>query len=208
MLKATRPDRMPTAKREIIKKNNNTKGPKNFNFRFFKKYFLYILILILLIFFSLVIFAPMFINLKVWKPEIISMLEENTGKIASIKGDIELKIYPSPQIKINDISLIDENSGITNNFLRSKSVVAKLAMLPLFKGDVVIDRIVFDNITLNLLNSSNKKPNWVFEKTIREENQGDEFNSDKYSKFNQIKYPNIKVNEYEIINGTIIYNNT
>ena len=97
----------------------------------------------------------MFINLKVWKPEIISMLEENTGKIASIKGDIELKIYPSPQIKINDISLIDENSGITNNFLRSKSVVAKLAMLPLFKGDVVIDRIVFDNITLNLLNSSN-----------------------------------------------------
>ena len=46
MLKATRPDRMPTAKREIIKKNNNTKGPKNFNFRFFKKYFLYILILI------------------------------------------------------------------------------------------------------------------------------------------------------------------
>ena len=34
MLKATRPDRMPTAKREIIKKNNNTKGPKNFNFCF------------------------------------------------------------------------------------------------------------------------------------------------------------------------------
>ncbi len=208
MLKATRPDRLPAAKKETSKKNNNTLEPKNFNFGFLKKYFLYILIFVLLVFFSLVFFGPMFINLKVWKPEIISMLEENTGKIASINGDIELKIYPSPQIKINDISLRDEKSGVVNNFFRSKSVVAKLSIFPLFKGDVVIDRILFDNLTLNLLNTSSKKPNWAFEKTITEENEIDDLVNDSYSKYNQIKYPNIKVNEYKIINGTIIYNNT
>ncbi|MFP6779663.1 MAG: AsmA family protein [Alphaproteobacteria bacterium] len=208
MLKAIRPDRPSLAKKEIRRQSNNTKGPKNFNSGSFRKYILYIIIIILLLFFSFIFFAPMFINLKVWKPEIISMLEENTGKTARINGDIKLKIYPSPQVKVHDISLVDEKSGVVNNFFRTESVIAKLSFFPLLRGNIEIERIIFDNLTLNLLNKPNQKPNWVFEKNIIKKDEIDEFDTEVFTKFNQIKYPNIKVNEYNIINGTIIYNNT
>ena len=208
MLKATRPDRPPVANKETKKRSNNTLRPKNFNSGYFKKYFSYIIIIILVLFFSFIFFAPMFINLKVWKPEIISMLEDNTGKTARIRGDIELKIYPSPQVKVHDISLVDEKSGVIKNFIRSDSIIAKLSFLPLLRGNIEIESIVFDNLTLNLLNTSNKKPNWVLEKSFNNEEQIDDSVNDKYLKFNQIKYPNVKVNEFNIINGTIIYNNT
>ena len=207
MLKATRSDRPPVAKKEIRINSNNRQGPKNFNSGYFKKYILYIVIFVLLLFFSFIFFAPMFINLKVWKPEIISMLEENTGKTAHIRGDIELKIYPSPQVKVHNISLVDDKSGVITNFLRSDSVIAKLSFLSLIKGKVEIEKIVIDNLTINLLNISNQKPNWVLEKNISNKDQVDEVINEKYLKSNQIKYPDIKVNEYNITKGTIIYNN-
>ncbi|MDG2001333.1 MAG: AsmA family protein [Alphaproteobacteria bacterium] len=208
MLKANRSDRPPLAKKLIRRKSNNIEGPKNFNSRSFRKYIIYIIIFILLLFLSFIIFAPMFINLKVWKPEIISMLQENTGKTARIDGDIKLTIYPSPQVKVYDISLVDEESGVINNFFRSDSVIAKLSFFPLLKGNIEIERIVFDNLTLNLLNERNQRPNWVFEKNTSEKDGIDKFDVKEFSKFNQIEYPNIKVNEYNINNGTIIYNNT
>ena len=208
MLKATRSDRPPLAKKVIRKISNNTEGPKNFNSRSFRKYILYIIIFILLLFFSFIFFAPMFINLKVWKPEIISMLQENTGKTARINGDIKLKIYPSPQVKVYDISLVDEKAGVVNNFFRSDSVIAKLSFFPLLKGNIEIERIIFDNLTINLLNNSNQRPNWVFEKNTSQKDEIDKFDAKEFSKFNQIEYPNIKVNEYNINKGTIIYNNT
>ena len=135
MLKATRSDRPPLAKKVLRRKSNNTEGPKKFNSGSFRKYILYIIIFILLLFFSFIFFAPMFINLKVWKPEIISMLQDNTGKTARISGDIKLKIYPSPQIKVYDISLVDEESGVINNFFRSDSVIAKLSFFPLLNAE-------------------------------------------------------------------------
>jgi len=208
MLKATRRDRPSVANQETNKRSNNPLTPKNFNSGYFKKYFLYIIILILLLFFSFIFFAPMFINLKVWKPEIISMLEENTGKTAKIRGDIELKIYPSPQIKVHNISLVDEKSGVISNFLRSDSITAKLSFFPLLKGNIEIESILFDNLTLNLLNTSDRKPNWVLEKSLDSEENINDVVNDKYLKFNQIKYPKIKVNEFNVANGTIIYNNT
>ena len=208
MLKATRSDRPPVAKKEIRKKSNNRQIPKNFNSGYFKKYILYVVIFVLLLFFSFIFFAPMFINLKVWKPEIISMLEENTGKSARIHGDIDLKIYPSPQVIVHDISLVDDKSGVINNFLRTDSIIAKLSFLSLIKGKFEIEKIIIDNFTINLLNSPNQKPNWVLEKNIVNKDEINEAINEKYLKSNQIKYPNIKVSEYNITKGTVIYNNT
>ena len=57
MLKATRSDRPPVAKKEIRKKSNNRQRPKNFNSGYFKKYILYVIIFVLLLFFSFIFFC-------------------------------------------------------------------------------------------------------------------------------------------------------
>jgi len=206
MLKARRSDRPPVPKKTINKKNNTIKKFYNSNFRFIKKYSVYIFLSLMILFVCFTVLAPMLVNLKVWKPEIKSMLESETGKIADIQGDIELSIYPSPQIKIYGISLKDEKDGVLKNFFNSDSMVAKISLWPLFKGNIVIDKIIFEDFIINLENYPNKIPNWVF---YKKENKLDldnnEFN-ENYKKFNHVKYPNIKVNEYVIKKGNIIYN--
>ena len=206
MLKARRSDRPPLPKKIINKKNNTIKNFYNSKFGFVKKYMIYVLLSLIILFICFTVLAPMLVNLKVWKPEIKSMLEAETGKIASIQGDIELSIYPSPQIKIYGISLKDEKDGILKDFFNSDSIVAKLSLWPLFKGNIVIDKIVFEDLTINLESYPNKIPNWVFyKKENKLELDANEFN-ENYLKFNHVKYPNIKVNEYEITKGIIIYN--
>ncbi len=207
MLKARRSDRPPAKKKRINKKNNTIKNSYNLKLGFIKKYIIYIFLSLIILFIGFTFIAPMFVNLKVWKPEIISMLESETGKTAEIKGDIELSIYPSPQIKVYGISLQDEKAGVFKNFLNSNSVVAKLSLLPLLKGNIVIDKIIFEDLNINLESFPNQNPNWAFNK---KENvlqlDNDEFNDD-YLKFNYIKYPNIKINEYLITKGSVVYNN-
>ena len=206
MLKARRSDRPPAPKKVINKNNNTIKDFYNSKFGAIKKYIIYIFISLIIILIGFIILAPMLVNLKVWKPEIKAMLEAETGKIAEIQGDIELSIYPSPQIKIYRISLKDDNDGVLSNFFNSDSIVAKLSLWPLIKGNIVIDKIIFEDLTVNLINYPNKDPNWVFyKKQNKLELDTNEFN-EVHKKFNHLKYPNIQVNEYAINKGNIIYN--
>ena len=98
MLKARRSDRPPAPKKITNKNKNTIKNFYNPKFGFVKRYIIYIFLSLIIIFVGLTFLAPMLVNLKVWKPEIKSMLESETGKIADVQGDIELSIYPSPQI--------------------------------------------------------------------------------------------------------------
>ena len=207
MLKARRSDRPPAPKKIINKKSNTIKNFYNSKFGFVKRYMVYIFFSLMITSVGFTFLVPMLVNLKVWKPEIKSMLEAETGKIAYIEGDIELSIYPSPQIKIYGVSLKDEKDGILSNFFNSNSVVAKLSLWPLLKGNIVIDKIIFEELTINLENYPNKDPNWVFyKKENKLELDINEFNQ-AHKKFNQVKYPNIKINEYAVTKGNIIYNN-
>ena len=209
MLKARRSDRPPAAAKKLINKKSNTiNNSNNSKVGLIKKYVIYILLSLIILFIGFTLLAPMLVNLKVWKPEIIAMLESETGKVAEIEGDIELSIYPSPKIKIYGISLKDKKLGITKNFFNSNSVVAKLSLWPLFKGSIVIEKIVFEDLVINLENYSKEDPNWVFNKIKKENNielEGNDFYN-AFSKYNHIKYPNIKINEYTITKGTIVYN--
>jgi len=205
MLKARRSDRPPVPNKPI-KKNNNITNIYNSKFSFIKKYMIFIFLSLIILFIGFTFLAPMLVNLKVWKPEIKAMLEAETGKLAEIKGGIELSVYPSPQIKIYKISLKDDQEGVLIDFFNSNSVIAKLSLWSLLKGKIVIDKIIFEDLTINLDNYPSKDPNWVFyKKKNKLELDSDSFNDDN-SNLNYIEYPNIKINEYEIIKGNIVYN--
>ena len=87
MLKARPSDRPP------IQKNGKLKNPisknKSFNFNKFdyKKLISRLLLFSILLSIIAVFVAPLFINLRVWKPEIVVLLEGITDKKAFIDGD-------------------------------------------------------------------------------------------------------------------------
>ena len=205
MLKARRSDR-PPATNKPIKKSNTIKNNYNSKLSFAKKYIIYIFLSLIILFIGFTVLVPMLVNLKVWKPEIKAMLEAETGKFADIKGDIELSLYPSPQIKIYGISLKDDQKGVLIDFFNSDSVIAKLSLWTLLKGKIVIDKIIFEDLTINLENYPGADPNWVFYKKENKLELDKEAYKEVNSKFNYIQYPNVKIYKYEITKGNIIYN--
>ena len=54
------------------------------------------------------------------------------------------------------------------------------ALWPLCKGSIVIEKIVFEDLVINLENYSKEEPNWVFNKEKKEDNiqlEGNDFNN-------------------------------
>ena len=147
MLKARPTDRPP------VKKNasDTVKAKKKnsiFNFagNLIKNNILKIFIALFVMVFVTVILYPLFKNLNEYKPEIVAMLEDLTNKQASIGGDINLSIFPVPEMTIEDIKLIDIDENSNQDFLSLEKIRAKLTiwpflmkMLPIFKGKIVIE---------------------------------------------------------------------
>jgi len=199
MLKARLSDRPPIKKNS---ENNNKEEKKSrsykINFTPFKKNIVYILIsaFILLLAFSFTI--PMFLNFKVWKPEIISFIENYTGKKTFIDGDINFSLYPSPQIIIEEISIFEDREDEDLIFFSSEKIMAKVSLFSLLKGQLYVDKVVIQNINLNLVNLRNKNPNWVFKEPVEDEIDNLDEN---------INFPKIKIKQYEIIDASININN-
>jgi len=197
MLKARLSDRPPVKKKENNKRNNNKATFKKINFNPFKKNILYIFISIFILVVGLSFIVPMFLNLKLWKPEIISIIEEYTGKKAEINGDINFSLYPYPQIVIENIYIYDNTEENNEIFFGSESVIAHVSLFPLLRSNIEIDKVIFENTELNLINIKDNNPNWVFNSLLEnnEENALDELSN--------FDFPVIKIKQYEVIGGNI-----
>ena len=80
--------------------------------------------------FVTVILYPYFKNLQEYKPQIVAMLEDLTNKQASIGGDINLSIFPVPEMTIEDIKLIDIDENRNQDFLSLEKIRAKITIWP------------------------------------------------------------------------------
>ena len=102
MLKARPTDRPPAKKyTNYIIKAKKKNSIFNFAGNLIKKNILKMFVVIFVMLVVIVIFTPFFVNLRVWKPEIVVMLEDLTNKQASIEGDISLNILGFGEEKVH-----------------------------------------------------------------------------------------------------------
>ena len=141
MLKARPSDRPP------IQKNGKLKNPisknKSFNFNKFdyKKLISRLLLFSILLSIIAVFVAPLFINLRVWKPEIVVLLEGITDKKAFIDGDVSLSIFPTPEISVEKVRLVNATGNYDRDFLKLDEIRANITFGSLFRGKVVVEKI-------------------------------------------------------------------
>src|SRR5213075_3416326 len=83
-----------------------------------------------------VIFAMTF-NPNRYKPEIERLVKEKTGRTLSLKGDLQVALWPALGAKVNGVTLSEHGSA--DEFLSLDSAHASVALLPLLHGSVVVD---------------------------------------------------------------------
>ena len=224
MLKARPTDRPP------VKKNasDTVKAKKKnsiFNFagNLIKNNILKMFIALFVMIFVTIILYPLFKNLNEYKPEIVAMLEDLTNKQVSIGGDINLSIFPVPEMTIEDIKLIDIDENSNQDFLSLEKIRAKLTiwpflmkMLPIFKGKIVIEKVELDGFKLILQDRKDGTPNWISNRETNTPTEGESTNDNllnsnlenkKVKNSSNISFADIKIKEYEFSKGVVILKN-
>jgi len=113
------------------------------------KYFLYALAgLVVLVIIALAVIAATF-DPNDYKPQIVQLVKDKTGRTLTIDGDIGLKLFPKVGAQVGKVSLSDPSG--TTEFAGLNEAQVYLALLPLLSREVVVDEVRMDGLRANLV---------------------------------------------------------
>ncbi len=93
-----------------------------------------------------------------YKPELAAAVKDKTGRTLAIEGNLGLTLFPSIGIAVGKTSLSEPGSSRT--FARFDEARMSLALLPLFSGKVVVDRVALSGLTADLVKHKDGKTNF------------------------------------------------
>ena len=86
---------------------------------------------------------------NVYKPEIIRLVAEKTGRTLSLEGDLQLTLFPKVGVRLAGARLSERDSEA--EFAGVDELRVALAFLPLLSGQVVVDDVVLDGLRAKLV---------------------------------------------------------
>jgi len=137
-------------------------------------FFVFIMILIISAFVAL----AFVVDKEAIKDQIISQVEASTGRQLSIKGELSFNFWPSIGVSVSDVALSNAKWSTSGNMFEINSLDIDLAVKPLIKKEVNINRFVLNKPKVILEVSKTGQQNWVFETPKKEKLQ----DGDKYQK--------------------------
>ncbi|HVK54537.1 MAG TPA: AsmA family protein, partial [Burkholderiales bacterium] len=92
-----------------------------------------------------------------YKPQIIKLVQEKKQRTLAIPGDIKLTFFPKIGADLGKLSISEHKSPTV--FASVESARISLALLPLLRKEVVVDKIKIDGLTANLKRYKDGKTN-------------------------------------------------
>lgn len=123
------------------------------------RYGLYgLLVLVLLVVAGAAIFVATF-DANRYKTQIQVLVLKHTGRVLTIDGEVNVTIYPQLGVTLTQASLSEPNftqptdtkPAPSTPFLTLKSTRLSMALLPLLKGDMLIDGIDIEGLNIHLV---------------------------------------------------------
>lgn len=83
-----------------------------------------------------------------FKPQLIQLVQDKTGRTLVIPGEIRLTFFPRIGAELGQISLSEPRS--TQVFAAAQQLRVSVALLPLLKKEVRVDRVLIDGLDVKL----------------------------------------------------------
>ncbi len=125
-----------------------------------KKVILGILIFLVVTLVALVVIVPLLFDVDRYRPQVASLIEEQTGKPAEI-GHLALTVFPSLSIRVDDFALKNPSGFPPGYFVKAQRIYAVVDAGGLWNHQVVIKSLDLDTPAISLL--SDVKGNWNFQ---------------------------------------------
>jgi AsmA protein len=103
------------------------------------------------------IFAATFDPNK-YKPQIEAAVKEQTGRTLKLQGDLKVAVFPSLGADVAKVSLSEANPQ--QEFLSLESAHGSVALMPLLRGEVIVDRIRVSGLKANVIKDKDGRFNF------------------------------------------------
>ena len=124
-----------------------------------KKLFKFILILLLLVLLAVAAFVYTF-DANKYKKEVAEIVGVIIGQPVSIKGNVDISVYPWIGIKLNDM-VIKNNSGFSRkNFATIGQFDISVKIMPLLEKRLDIDKLVMHRLVIDFEKNAVGENNW------------------------------------------------
>lgn len=104
--------------------------------------------------------VPAAIPTDVYKNQLISQIEQATGRKAAIAGAFKLSILPNLGFTAEQFSLSNVSGATPSNMVTLEKMSVRVALFPLLTGTVVIDSFVLGKPVIALTVDRAGQPNW------------------------------------------------
>ena len=151
--------------------------------------------------------VPNVINWNSYKSDITDQVRKFTGRELVIGGDIDLKIFPSPRLVAENVSLSSIDGAQSPDLVALRSVEVRIALAPLLGGNIGIETIqlVEPQIFLEVL--ADGRTTWTItppKDAKSEPDQQTDANASAGANGGD-GGPAITLGNFEIVNGSVTY---
>ena len=120
------------------------------------------LLALIIIFIAAALVVPSFIDWNEYKGAIASQAKEATGRDVFIGGDLKFSVFPIPALSVKDLHLANIEGAAEADMVSLKALTIKVALWPLFEGEVEVESISLVEPVIHLEVLKNGLNNWTF----------------------------------------------
>ncbi len=107
-----------------------------------------------------VVVLPQIIDPNDYKDEIVSRVQQETGRTLSIDGDLGLSVFPWLGIEIGAMELSNAEGFEDQAFAAVEHAAVRVKLMPLLGGRLEVDKVGLKGLRLNLAKAKNGTTNW------------------------------------------------
>jgi uncharacterized protein involved in outer membrane biogenesis len=116
--------------------------------------------LLIVLFIAAVVITLVYINPNDYKGTIASTIQEEMGRDINIDGDISLSYYPWLGLDVEGVSISNAKGFGKKPFLKTKTIKARVKLLPLLRKELEMDTLILHGATVNLARNDKGVTNW------------------------------------------------
>jgi len=119
-----------------------------------------LLLALVLLVVAAAIILPMVIDPNDYKDEIITQVNQQTGRELKIEGDLKLSVFPWLGVDIGGLELSNAEGFGEQPFAVVNSAGVRVKLMPLLSRELEVDTVVLNGLMLNLAKAKDGRTNW------------------------------------------------
>jgi len=166
-----------------------------------------VIIVLLVTIIAAVLIIPALIDVNKYKPAIEQKVTEATGREFTFGDEIDISVFPWIGIKLTDLHFANPLDYKKKDMISVKVFEVRLKVMPLLSKQIEIKTFVLDSPKIYLEKQKNGTANWegIGSKDKKIKDKDMEKKSENSSKDTGLPIEDLKVSNFSITNGQLIY---